>query len=145
MDEGSSARLNEEIRRHKKALAFFAKTCDWMDFQSNAAMLFDYLESVELTVLQRKLRQVIGIISLAVIIALAVFNISASPLLTKYRGPLVLIAAAAIVFELILLFELRLYVNIKAKSLKNRKDRFIRNIEHDFKDRLGAEACNSGT
>lgn len=148
MDEWRSNKLNDEISRYKKALIFFAKACYWFDFHSNAATLFEYLDSVELSLLKRKLRQVIEIVSVALVLAIVIFssvNITDSPLLIKYRGQLVLIAAAAILFELLLLIELRLYVNIKTRNQQKRKDRFIRNIEHDFKEQFGADTCNSGT
>jgi hypothetical protein len=148
MDERTANKLIDEINRYKNALIFFAKTCDWFDFHSNAATLFEYLESVELSLLKRKLHQAIEIIPAALVLAIVIFssvNITASPLLMKYREQIVLIAAAAILFELLLLFELRLYVNIKTKNQQKNKDRFIRHIEHDFKDQFGADTCNSGT
>ncbi len=148
MDERTANKLNDEISRYKKALIFFAKTCDWFAFHSNAARLFEYLESVELSLLKRKYHQVIEIISVALVLAIVVFssvNITDSPLLIKYRGQLVLIAAAAILFELLLLIELRLYGDIKAKNQQKRKEWFIRNIEHDYKEQFGADVCNSGT
>jgi hypothetical protein len=148
MDERTANKLIDEINRYKNALIFFAKTCDWFDFHSNAATLFEYLESVELSLLKRKLHQAIEIIPAALVLAIVIFssvNITASPLLMKYREQIVLIAAAAILFELFLLVELRLFVNIKTKNHQKRKDRFIRNIEHVFKDQFGADTCNSGT
>ncbi len=148
MDERTANKLNDEISRYKRALIFFAKTCDWFSFYSNAVTLFEYLESVELSLLKRKLHQVIEIITVALVLAVVIFssvNITASPLLMKYRGPLVIIAAAAILFELFLLVELRLYTSIKTRNQQKRKDRFVRNIEHDFKEQFEADTCNSGT
>ena len=144
MDKQFANKLNVEIIRYRKALTYFAKTCDWRDFQLNAATLFDYLESVELSLIKNKFYHVIVIIFMVLVVALVMFcsvDITTSPLLKKYHDQFVLSMAAAIFFELLLLFELNLCISIKTTNQKRRKKQFVRKIENDFKTQLDADTC----
>jgi len=147
MDKQFAGKLDTQISRYKQALTYFAKTCDWEVFKLNASTLFDYLESVELYLVKRKFHHLLEIIFMALVLALVLFSAlgnSLSPTLIRYRSPLGLTAVSGFLVEMILLFELRLYMNVKTSHQKERKEQFIRNIEDDFRIQLGADSCRMG-
>lgn len=144
MDRQVTRKLDNEISRYRKTLVYFAKTCDWKNFQNRAATLFDYLESVELFLLKKKIYQLFNIIFAVLAVTFLIFTTlsgSVSPLLMKYWGQLALSVAAAIFLGVLFFLELRMYTSIKATRLKKRKEKFIKTIEDNFKTQLGADAC----
>jgi len=47
-------RFNYEVDRYRKALLFYAKQCQWDTFKANAGRLFDYVESIEMSEIERR-------------------------------------------------------------------------------------------
>ncbi|HTP03547.1 MAG TPA: hypothetical protein VMM54_00140, partial [Nitrospirota bacterium] len=62
MDLEFAHRINEEIERYRNALLHHAKQCEWESFKSKAGALFDYLEKIELSEIQRKFFRMFKII-----------------------------------------------------------------------------------
>jgi hypothetical protein len=88
-----------------------------------------------------------AIIVVALVLALLLFSASGnsfSPSLIKYRGLLGLAAACASFAEMIILLELRLYVNVRASHKKKRKEQFVRNIENGFRTQLVSDSSSMG-
>ncbi|MGE5172730.1 MAG: hypothetical protein ACM3MD_02765 [Betaproteobacteria bacterium] len=136
MDRELYDKINEEVEGYRKALVHYAKTCEWDTFEKKAGTLFDYLESIELTVLEQKFFKVFWIILVVLIGAVAVILKADSlvfPPLVKYKDPIVLLAIAASCFELYFFLDFRIYVEAKMSRYKKRREQFIRNIESDFK------------
>ncbi len=136
MDRELSDRIDNEVEGYRKALVHYAKTREWDTFEKKAGGLFDYLESVELKVLEKKFFRIFRIILVVLIGAVAVIVEADSlvlPPLVKYKDPIVLLAISAFCFELYFFLDFRLYVRAKMSRYKKRRELFIRNIESDFK------------
>ncbi len=137
MDREFVKRIDEEVERYKNALLYYAKLREWDTFKSKAGRLFDYLEALELSVLERKFfrifRVVLGVLSAAVII-IWIMRGDASARLLRFKDLLVLIAIGGSCFELYFFVDFRVYVNHKMAWYRKRREQFIRDIEKDFKD-----------
>jgi hypothetical protein len=143
MDRDWHRRINEEVEGFRKALVHFAKACDWETFEKKAGSLFDYLESTELAVLQKKfIKKFLGI--LAVLIAGVVFisklDGQTFPALLKYRDAIIQAAIAVSCFEILFFLNFRLFVKAKMSWYRKRREQFIRNIKADFAAFLGDPA-----
>ncbi len=146
MNDQFQEKLNPEIEQYKKALLFFARVCDWESFRTNAAKLFEYLESVEVSLLKKKFYRTIAIILIALAAALGVFSIvssAGSPFFEKYRIVVAVGAVAGLFFELLLVLEMHLYLSFRASKQKRREARFIKGITDDIKAYLKTEICGT--
>ena len=54
MDKRMADTFNGEVEAYRRALIYFARKCDWVEFKARAGRLFDYLELVEAVVRERK-------------------------------------------------------------------------------------------
>jgi hypothetical protein len=141
MDREWQSRINEEIEGFRKALVYYAKVCEWDTFEKKAGTLFDYLESIERTALEKNFFKVFLIILagvVAVVVALTQLDGHAFPTLFKYRDAIVLAAIAACCFELFFFLNFRTYVKARMSWYRERRERFIRNLKADFAALLGA-------
>ncbi len=120
MEKQFAGKLDTEISRYKQALSSLAKACDSEDIQLNASTLLNYLESFGLYLVKRKFHQFLEIIFGALVLFSALGN-SLNTSMINYRGPLSLNAGSAFLVEMILLFELKLYMNVKALHQKKEK------------------------
>ncbi len=129
--------INKEVEQYRRALIHFAKTREWETFEKKAGILFDYLESIELMVLERKFYSFFMMI-LAVLAGIVILMLKADAwlfsLIVKYKEYVVLLAAFAACYELYFYLNYRLYVDVKMSRYKKRKEQFIRNIESDFRE-----------
>jgi hypothetical protein len=141
MDRELYNRINEEIEGFRTALVHFAKACEWETFEKKAGSLFDYLESIELAVLERKFLKKFLII-LAVLIASVVFIVKvdgqAFPAFLKYKDAIIQAAIAVSCFEILFFMNFRLYVKAKMSWYRKRREQFIRGIKADFAAFFGA-------
>jgi hypothetical protein len=137
MNKEFNNRFNEEINRYKKALLFHAGRCDWGTFKVNAGRLFDYCESIEASAIEKKFfkitKIIVGIILIMVIIIVKM-NPEIYPRLARINELLTLIAIATCCFEVYFFYNFRMYMKGKTIYYKKRREKFIRNIEQDFKE-----------
>ncbi len=129
--------INKEVEQYRRALIHFAKTREWETFEKKAGRLFDYLESIELMVLERKFYSLF-ILILAVLGGIVILILKADgwllSLIVKYKEYIVLLAVLVACYELYFYLNYRLYVDVKMSRYKKRKEQFIRNIENDFRE-----------
>ncbi len=129
--------INKEVEQYRRALIHFAKTREWETFEKKAGRLFDYLESIELMVLERKFYSLF-ILILAALAGIVILILNADgwllSLIVKYKEYIVLVAACAACYELYFYLNYRFYVDGKMSRYKKRKEQFIRNIENDFRE-----------
>ncbi len=129
--------INREVEQYRRALVHFAKAREWETFEKKAGVLFDYLESIELTVLERKFYSLFFLI-LAVLVAIIIVILKANgwilAMITQYKDYVVLLAAFTTCYELYFYLNYRLYVEVKMSKYKKRKEQFIRNIKNDFRE-----------
>ncbi|HUI46336.1 MAG TPA: hypothetical protein VL122_10195 [Nitrospirota bacterium] len=131
--------INTEVEQYRRTLVHFAKAREWETFEKKAGMLFDYLESIELTILERKFYSVF-IMILAVLVGIVIVILKADgrfcPVITRYKEYVVLLAACATCYELYFYLNYRLYVEVKMSRYQKSKEQFIRNIENDFREHI---------
>lgn len=128
--------FNEEVERYRRALIFAAKACEWTTFKTRAGRLFDYIESVEVSEIERKFFRVFLSILCVVIFIAIIMNADSlpSPYLSKYREKLTLIALSIACYEFYFLYSFQLFMKAKMACYRKRREDFIRNIENDFRD-----------
>jgi hypothetical protein len=130
-------KFNEEINRYRNSLLFYAKKCDWDTFKDNAGRLFDYCESFEMSVIEKKVLRITKII-LAVlffmVILIVKMNPNTYPELTRINESMTLIAIATSCFEVFFLYNHRMYIKCKLSCYNKRRERFIMNIQRDFEE-----------
>jgi hypothetical protein len=145
MDQNLANRMNEEIERYKNALLHDAKQCEWQSFKSKAGALFDYLETIELSEIQRKFFRMFKLILVALVMIIVIIlkmNGEAYPALLRFKDSLVITAIAGSCFELYFFVDFRLYVEHKVFWYKQRREQFIRNMEKDFKEIIVQPVCS---
>lgn len=136
MDQEFANRINEEVERYKNALLRDAKESEWQSFKSKAGKLFDYLEAIELSEIQRKFSRmfkVIFVVLVMIIVIILKMNGEAYPALLRFKNSMVITAIAGSCFELYFFLDFRLYVE-RMSWYKQRREQFIRDIEEDFKE-----------
>jgi len=130
-------KFNEEINRYRNSLLFYAKKCDWDTFKDNAGRLFDYCESFEMSVIEKKVFRITKMI-LAVLFFMVVLivkmNPSIYPEFAKVNESMTLIAVLTCLFEVFFLYNHRMYIKGKLSGYNKRRERFIRNIQRDFEE-----------
>jgi hypothetical protein len=136
MERQLAERFNQEVENHRKALLYYAGKCDWETFEAKAGRLFDYVESIEFMELERKFftvfNLILGFLILA-IIGLLTVDFEVHRELFKFKNSFVMTALAVSSFELYFFIDYRLYVGVKTRFYKKRRENFIRNIERDFR------------
>ena len=137
MNKEFNNKFNEEINRYKKALLFYSRKCDWDTFKDNAGRLFDYCESIEASAIEKKFFKITKMIVAALIfmvIIIVKMNPDMYPRLARVNELMTLIAIATCCFEVYFFYNFRMYMKGKTIYYKKRREKFIRNIERDFKE-----------
>ncbi|NIQ14626.1 MAG: hypothetical protein GTO02_09565 [Candidatus Dadabacteria bacterium] len=129
--------FNEEVHRYRNTLACCAEKSEWDVFKVNAGKLFDYIESIEMIEIESKFFRISKII-LFVLLLMVVFifrmNIDIYPEMARIKELAFLGAVAGSCFQLYFFLNFRMYMEHKMTFYKKRRERFIRNIERDFKE-----------
>jgi len=137
MNKDFNNRFNEEINRYRKSLLFYARKCDWDTFKDNAGRLFDYCESIEASAIEKKFfkisKMIVGVL-LVMVIIIVKMNPEMYPKLARINELMTLTAIATCCFEVYFFYNFRMYMKGKTLYYKKRREKFIRNIEQDFKE-----------
>lgn len=135
MDKELSIKFNEEVHRYRNALLFHAKQSEWDIFKSNAGSLFDYIESIEMSEFKRRFVRVMKILSVVLLFMVAViWQITVYPELEKVKDVILLLSIAGCCFGVYFFFNFRIYLKSKVKLYEKRKQKFIREVENDFRE-----------
>lgn len=128
--------FNAEVERYRNSLLYHAKACEWDTFKDNAGRLFDYVESIEISEIERKFfnisKVVIAVLSIVVVVILKL-NIMDLPAIAGLKKIIILMGLAGGSFEVYFFCNFKMYMKYKANFYKKRKERFIIDIEKDFK------------
>lgn len=130
-------KFNEEINRYRNSLLFYAKKCDWDTFKVNAGRLFDYCESFELSVLEKKFFRITKIVLTVLffmVILIVKMNPNVYPELARVNELMTLAAVLTCFFEVFFMCNYRMYVKGKISCYKKRRERFIKSIQRDFEE-----------
>ncbi len=139
MDHGLNEKINKDVEQYRNALVYYARAREWETFEKKAGTLFDYLESIELSELERKFFAVFRIILVVLVLAVVALlkmnsmNGDLFPALAQFRKTFLLAAVAGACFELYFYLDFRMYVEAKMSWYKKRREQFIRNIKNDFR------------
>ncbi len=136
MKKELAERFNEEVERYRRSLLQYARKCDWDKFKIKAGSLFDYVEVVEVSEVERRFFRIfrsVLVVLAAVVVAIANMNTGINPELLRIKYTIITLAIAGFCFELFFFLDFRMFMQSKSAYYKTRKDRFIRNIERDFR------------
>ena len=137
MKKSMHHKFNEEINRYKNSLLFYARKCDWDTFKVNAGRLFDYVESYEMSAIEQEFFRISKIIVLVLLLAVVLIfklNPGIFPEAERLKEIMTLFAIAGCCFEVYFFFNFRKYMQGKTYYYKKRREKFIRNIERDFRN-----------
>ena len=137
MKKDFAERFNAEVEAYRQSLLLNARKSDWTTFKMKGEKLFEYLEAVELVEVERRFFNRFW--TILIILGLAVIGISTMdaivpPDMLRFKYSVILLTLAACSFELYCYLAFRTYVDVKKTYYNHRKDRFLKNIENDFKE-----------
>jgi len=136
MKKELAEQFNREVDSYRNALLYCARKCDWESFKAKAGKLFDYVESIEYSELERRFftifTPILAVLALAVL-ALVGVNFDALPELQRLRHSFNMAALAGSTFEIYFFLDYRVYMKRKTTFYQKRREKFIRNLEQDFR------------
>jgi len=136
MKRGLEKQFNQDVESYRKALLYHARISDWETFKAKAGGMFDYVEAIEYSELERRFFKNFNVILVTLIlIVVALFNIDfgVTPELMRLKNAFVLVGLGMSSFELFFYVDYRTYMRVKTVYYAERRDRFIRNVESDFR------------
>jgi hypothetical protein len=136
MKKELAEQFSREVDGYRKALVFYARKSDWEEFKGKAGRLFDYVETIERSELERRFFTVFGVILAGLVLTVvALFGVDfeISPGLMRLKNNIMITALAASGYELYFYLNYRFYVDVRLSHSEQRRENFIRNIERDFR------------
>ena len=136
MKKGLEKQFNQEVDGYRKALLYHARISDWETFKAKAGKLFDYVEAVECSELERRFFTtfyLILVVLIMIVVALFKVDFAVTPELIRFKNSMVLACLGVSSFELYFYIDYKLYRRVKAVYYQKRRKNFIGNIEKDFK------------
>ncbi len=143
MEKELAEKFNDVVERYRQALLHYARQCDWDMFKTKAGSLFDYVEVIELSEIERRFFRVFKSVLVVLVLAVAAIvnmDITVRPDLQRLRYTVIVLGIAGSCFEVYFFLTFRWFMVAKSLYHKKRKDRFIRNMEKDFRDFI-AQRC----
>jgi hypothetical protein len=136
MKKELAEQFNQEVDRYRNALLYEARKNEWEAFDARAGKLFDYVESIEFSELERRFftvfTPILAVLGL-VVLALVGVDFQAHPELMRLKNTVILAGLAVSSFELYFFIDYRIYMGIKTTYYEKRRKSFIRNMELDFR------------
>ena len=136
MRRGLEEQFNQEVENYRKALLYHARISDWETFKAKAGKMFDYVEAIEYSELERRFFtnfNVILIALIAIVIALFKVDFAVTPDLMRIKNVMILAGLGASSFELYFYLDYKIYMRVKTVYYPKRREKFIKNIENDFR------------
>jgi len=136
MKRGLEKQFNQDVENYRKALIYHARISDWETFKAKAGRLFDYVEAIEYSELERRFFKnfnVILVMLIVVVVALFNINYGVMPELMRLKNVFVLAGLGMSSFEVYFYVDYKIYLRVKTVHYAERRERFIRNIESDFR------------
>jgi hypothetical protein len=128
--------FNQEVESYRKALLYHAQIQDWEIFKKKAGSMFDYIEAIEYSELERRFFtnfNVILAVVVAIVIALCKVDFAVTPELLRLKNAMVLAGLGVSSFELYFYLDYKIYLRVKTVYYPQQREKFIRNIEKDFR------------
>ena len=137
MKEELNKVFNAEVEQYRNALHYYTKACECDTFKEKAGRLFDYVESIEMSEIERKFfnisKVIVAILAIIVVVILKL-NMITLPEIAGIKENIILMALAGGCFEVYFFLNFKTYMKHKTSFYKKRKERFIIDIEGDFKN-----------
>ena len=136
MKRGLKEQFNQEVENYRRALLYHARTSDWETFKTKAGKMFDYVEAIEYSELERRFFtnfNVILVVLIAIVVALFMVNFAVTPELLRLKNTMILTGLGVSSFELYFYLDYKIYMRVKVRHYTDRREKFIRNIEKDFR------------
>jgi Na+/H+ antiporter NhaC len=136
MKRGLEKQFNKDVENYRKALFYHARINDWETFKAKAGRMFDYVEAIEYSELERRFFKnfyVILVMLIVIIVALFSINSGVTPELMRLKNAIVLVGLGMSSFEVYFYVDYKIYMKVKTVHYAERRERFIRNIESDFR------------
>lgn len=130
--------FNTEVEKYRRTLLCSAEENEWNLFKVNAGGLFDYLEAFEMLEVEKKFFKIFKCILVVIVLSsLILFRVNPewNPDIKSIKDFMVLMAVAGCCFELYFFMNFRAYLEYKTTFYRKRREKFIRDIERDFKKR----------
>jgi len=128
--------FNREVDNYRKALLYYARKCDWETFEDKAGRLFDFVETVEFRELERRFFKVFYLIlSVLILAVIGLFSLNFEGIqeLTRLKNIFIISSLAGSSFELYFYVDYRMYIDVKTRLYRTRREKFVRGIERDFR------------
>ncbi len=128
--------FNREVENFRRGLLYHARISDWETFKAKAGRMFDYLESIEYSQLERRFFQHFNVILAALVVLTLVFfeiDFTVAPELMRLKNLMILGGLGIGSFELFFYINYRTYVRVRSDNYAERRKRFIRDLEQDFR------------
>ncbi len=136
MKKGLEEEFNREVEGYRRALLFCAMKSDWEEFKARAGRMFDYLESIEFSEIDRRFFTIfyliLAVLGLAVVFLFGV-DFDVHPEWLPLRNASILASLCASSFELYFYLDYRRYMGRKTRHYEKRRERFIGKIAEDFR------------
>ena len=136
MKKGLEKQFNQEVENYRKTLLYHARTSDWETFKAKAGRMFDYVEAIEYSELERRFFTNFNVIlTVLVVIVVALFKVdfAVTPELLRLKNIMVLTGLGVSSFELYFYLNYRIYMRVKTVHYTERREKFINAIEKDFR------------
>jgi hypothetical protein len=136
MEKRLNEAFNQEVENYRRILLNCAGKNEWNSFTVSAGKLFDYVESIEMAVLEKKFFRISGVVmcilflSVALIVGMS-FDIKEE--IIRIRKLMILAALMGSSFQLYFFVNFWRYMGQKMTYYERRRERFIKNIEQDFR------------
>jgi hypothetical protein len=136
MEKRLNKTFNKEVEKYRRILLSCADKSEWNTFKTNAGRLFDYVESIEVSEIERRFFRISGVIMgvlfLSVILIVSM-NFDLREEMMRLRKLIILTALMGSSYQLYFFLNFRRYLGQKKSNYERRRERFIRNIEEDFR------------
>jgi len=136
MKRGREKQFNQDVENYRRALLYHARISDWETFKAKAGRMFDYVESIEYSELERRFFKnfnAVLVVLIAIAISLFQVDFEITPELLRIKNLVVFAGILASTFELYFYINYRTYVKVRSTYYAERREKFIRDIEQDFR------------
>lgn len=136
MKRGREKQFNQDVENYRRALLYHARISDWETFKAKAGRMFDYVEAIEFSELERRFFMnfnAVLVVLIAIAVALFQVDFEVAPELVRLKNVMVLAGLGVGSFELYFYINYRTYVRVRTFNYAERREKFIRNIEQDFR------------
>ncbi|HYA89023.1 MAG TPA: hypothetical protein VEI57_18445 [Nitrospirota bacterium] len=136
MKKGLAELFNKEVESYRSWLLYYARKCDWETFEEKAGRMFDFVESIEIKELERRFYLVFNLILAALVMGVVLLfcvDYQAHQELLRLKSSFILFAVAVSSFELYFFIDYRMFIGSKTFTYKQRREKFIKGIEKDFR------------